>query len=244
MLYRYVNLVLWFAAVILISWALDRLWARSLARWLYIAFAAPGIVVHELSHYIACKLTGAKVARVVLISREGGSVTHGPPKGGIVGQALISMAPFFGIPIVIILLGLVFDHLLGCSLSWDLDISGSPGKVLLDTLGATFDLIKVNIFDLRAYWFLLYLYFCASGVVALSPSAQDIRNGIPGLAAILLGALVWILLIGAVAPSWHFPVLGAVMDILGWVVVVGLIAGLLALVLALPFFIIRKLMNR
>jgi hypothetical protein len=71
MLSSYINIIIWIAVAIAASWALDKLWARSVARWAYIAFATPGIIVHELSHWVACILTGAKVSKVTLISREG-----------------------------------------------------------------------------------------------------------------------------------------------------------------------------
>ena len=104
------NIFFWFAALVLISYLLDRLWAYALWRWAYIVFTAPGIIIHELSHYAACKITFTEVIRVKLISKTGGSVTHGPPKGGVFGQVMISMAPFIGIPLVLILLGILFDR--------------------------------------------------------------------------------------------------------------------------------------
>jgi hypothetical protein len=166
-------------------------------------------------------------------------VTHGQPRGGIFGQAVISMAPFFGIPLTIILLGILFDKALGCEISWDIDISGSLGSIIVGALSATFDLIKVNLVDKGAYWFLLYVYLAASLTVGLAPSAKDFKNGMIGLVLILLLVLVWIIAMERVFPKWDFLLLGPVVDILGWVVVVGLLAALLGSLLALPFFLIR-----
>lgn len=239
MISEYVNLLVWIAVAIAASWALDKLWARSVARWAYVAFATPGIIVHELSHWAACILTGAKVSKVTLISREGGSVTHGQPRGGIFGQAVISMAPFVGIPLTIILLGFIFEKALGCEINWDMDISGSLGSIIVGALSATFDLIKVNLVDKGAYWFLLYTYLAASLTVGLAPSAKDFRNGMIGLVIVLLMVLVWIIAMEKVFPKWDFVILGPIVDMMGWVVVVGLITALMGSLLALPFLLIR-----
>jgi hypothetical protein len=46
------------------------------------AFALPGIVVHELGHYLLCLLCGAKVQEVVFFEAEGpsGYVAHSVPR--------------------------------------------------------------------------------------------------------------------------------------------------------------------
>jgi hypothetical protein len=244
MLSEYINLLVWITVALAASWGLGKLWARSVARWAYLAFSAPGIVVHEMSHWAACKITGARVTDVTLISKEGGSVTHGRPKGGVFGQALVSMAPFFGIPIVIVLLGILFDRFLGCEMEWDLDLSGSVGSVIVGILGSILDLLRVNLVDRKAYWFLIYVYLAASLTVSLSPSAKDFKNGVAGLVVVLVGVLVWILVIARILPDWEYPILSPVVEIMGWVVVVGLIAALFGSLMALPFFLIRTLTRR
>jgi len=216
------------------------LWANALARWVYISFATPGIVVHELSHWAMCKLTGARVAKVVLVSREGGSVSHGPSKLGMVGQVLIFMAPFLGIPLVLVLSGIAFDRFLGCEIYWDMDIDGSVGSILVGAFTSTFDLIGRNLVHKGAWWFLLYIYLASSLTVALAPSKQDLKNAAIGLAGILAAVLAWVLVMERLVPGWSFPVLSPVVELLGWVVVVGLMAGMLGAVLALPFLIIGR----
>jgi hypothetical protein len=46
------------------------------------AFALPGIVIHELSHYLLCRLCGAKVQEVVFFDPDGrsGYVVHSVPR--------------------------------------------------------------------------------------------------------------------------------------------------------------------
>lgn len=240
MLTSYVNILFYFAALIAISYLLDRMWMYSLGRIVYLIFAAPGIIVHESSHYLACKLTGARVTKVVLMSKEGGSVTHGKPKGGIFGQALVSMAPFIGIPITLMILGFLFDYLLGCSIIWNPSLSGNVGTVILNTFEEAFNMIWDNIVRIRAYWFVLYLYLAASLVIALAPSKQDFKNSIWGLLALLGGVLVWILLVERVFPDWGFPALDFVFDMTAWIIVVGLVISVFGLILGIPFYLLKK----
>jgi hypothetical protein len=236
------NLFFWFSALILFSYLLDRLWSYSLWRWAYIIFAAPGIITHELSHYAACKITFTEVTRVKLISKTGGSVTHGPPKGGVFGQVLISMAPFIGIPLVLILLGMLFDWVtfFNCDLRMAPDLTGNVGEMILGTLGSAWDLIKTNLWDNQSPWFLLYLYIAASLTTALAPSKQDFVNAIVGLVVIVLVIGGWALVLDLLLESWKAPVANFLVDLFGWVIAVGLIMCLFGLIVGLPFFLLKK----
>ncbi|MEA3558685.1 MAG: M50 family metallopeptidase [Candidatus Thermoplasmatota archaeon] len=242
MLSAALNIIFWFAGLIVLSYLLDRLWLHSLNRWVYIVFAAPGIIVHELSHYAACKLTGAQVSRVKLIGRDGGSVTHGPPRGGIFGQAFVSMAPFFGIPIMLLLVGLLFDKIdfFNCDLRWSNTFSGNVGDMVLSTFTSAWDLIVSNLWNHRSPWFLLYLYLAASLTTALAPSAQDIKNGAIGLIAMFMVMIIWAFVLDRFLTGWEAPVATFLMDLFGWIVAVGLIMCLFGLVLGLPFFLIKR----
>jgi len=248
MLTELLNLFFWSAVLFLMSFLLDRMWSYSLARWLYIIFAAPGIIVHELSHLAACLLTGAKVNRVVLISREGGSVTHGRPKWGILGQTIVSMAPFLGIPLVLVLVGLVFDLVpfLNCDMTWGYMPSWDVGSMLLGTFGSAFDLIWKNLVGNRSLWFLLYLYLAASLTVALAPSKQDLKNSWLGLALLLLTLVLWALLNDHLLSGmgWTAPATDFLIGLLGWIVALGLVMSLLGLLLGLPLFILKLVLDR
>ncbi|MFW3145245.1 MAG: hypothetical protein ACMUIE_00355 [Thermoplasmatota archaeon] len=242
MLAAAINIIFWFAGLVLLSYLLDRLWVNALTRWVYIVFAAPGIMVHELSHYTACKLTGARVTRVKLIGKDGGSVTHGPPKGGYVGQAVVSMAPFFGIPLVLLLIGLLFDKVsfFNCDLTWTNSFTGNVGEMIVSTLSGAWDLIVKNLWDNHSPWFLLYLYLAASLTTALAPSSQDFRNSWIGL-LLLFGIIIgWALVLDHLLEGWEAPVANFLIGLFGWVVAVGLIMCLFGLVLGLPFYLVRK----
>ncbi|MGA1822119.1 MAG: hypothetical protein ACMUIG_06305 [Thermoplasmatota archaeon] len=244
MLAEYLNILFYFGALILLSYLLDRMWMYSMARYVYLVFAAPGIMIHELSHYAACKITGAKVTKVVLMSKTGGSVTHGKPKGGVLGQAFVSMAPFIGIPLVLILLGLMFDQFLGCEIIWEPDLDGNVGSVILNTIGSSFEMIYRNIVDLSAYWFVIYLLISASLTIALAPSKQDFKNAVWGLIAVLGGIFIWIVIILRIAPSWPFPILGTIFDMMGWIIVVGFVLSFIGMIIGMPFALIKYLRKK
>lgn len=58
------------------------------------AFAVPGIVIHELGHYLLCRLCGANVREVVFFQRDGpsGYVVHTVPKR-LTQHAIIVVGP-------------------------------------------------------------------------------------------------------------------------------------------------------
>jgi hypothetical protein len=237
------NLVFWFSALVLISYLLDRLWAYSLWSWVYIVFAAPGIIIHELSHWAACKITFTEVFKVKLISKQGGSVTHGPAKGGIFGQVFISMAPFIGIPLVLVLIGILFDWVpfFNCDLTWSAELNGNVGEMVLGTLESAWNLIKTNLWDNGSPWFLLYLYIAASLTTAMAPSKQDFVNSIVGL-LVLFGIVGgWAIFLDLVIPGWDAPVATFFVDLFGWIIAVGMVMCLFGVILGLPFFIAKKI---
>lgn len=240
MLTGYINILFYFAALVAISYLLDRMWMYSLGRIIYIIFAAPGIMTHELCHYLACKITKTRVTKLVLISKEGGSVTHGKPKGGIFGQAFVSMAPFLGIPLFLLFLGFIFDTFLGSSIIWNPSLSGNVGEVVFGTFEEAFRMIWNNIVERGAWWFILYLYLSASLVIALAPSKQDFKNSIWGLLLLLGGLFLWILIMERAFPEWGFPVLDFVFDMIAWIIVVGLVISVFGLILGLPLYLLKR----
>lgn len=54
-----------------------------------------GTFIHESSHAIACILTGAKITKFQIFSKQA-KVSHHPSKIPILGQTLISLAPIIG----------------------------------------------------------------------------------------------------------------------------------------------------
>lgn len=77
-------------------------------RWLFRLVLLPGVIVHEMSHMIACWLTGTPVVEVNFWTETGGHVVHHKPRNPLV-QPIISLAPF--------LVGITLIALLGQSLT-------------------------------------------------------------------------------------------------------------------------------
>ena len=118
--------------------------------------------------------------------------------------------------------------------------------MILGTFRSAFNLIKVNLVDNRSLWFLLYLYLAASLTTALAPSKQDFKNGWVGLAVIAAAVMIWSLAFDLFMESlgWEAPVSYFLIDLLGWVVAVGLILCIFGLLLSLPFFLLKKALRR
>ena len=90
-------LTVWVVVIVLTSFGIQRLWAPAAGSRLFTVLMAPGVIVHEVSHVVACLLSGATVKEVSL-SNAGiaGKVVHTRPIIPVVGQALISLAPLVG----------------------------------------------------------------------------------------------------------------------------------------------------
>lgn len=216
--------------VILISVMLDNLWAQVLpVRAFYYLVRAPGVVVHELAHVLGCLLTGAGIRKVVLFSKEGGSVTYSRPKIPLLGDVVISSAPLFCIPLLLVGLTWTFSAFLGCT------FPAFPGSVdsagTLHALGAAVaELFRQNLVAAFHPWFLLYLYLTLSLVLSMAPSGQDIRNAVIGIALIALtGVLVF-----ASGIPWAVTILWQVTEVAGMGFALGLTFGAIALAISLP----------
>jgi len=152
--------------VVAISGMVNFLLANSVFGPSYRAFVAPGIVVHEFSHAIICFLTGAKITKISLFDKQGGSVTHQPSKLPIIGPLLISFAPFFFGTALIIL----FAHWLGIKTAEMTTFQFSFASIssYIVTL-----FHRINFAD----WHNIFiLYLALSVAVTMTPSRQDILN--------------------------------------------------------------------
>jgi len=220
--------------VIFISLALDFLWARCIpVRFFYYFLRAPGVVVHECAHVLGCLITGAKIQKVVLFSKGGGSVTYNPPAIPVLGNVVISTAPLFGIPLVLAFCTWLFSTYLGCvfpALPLAID---SPDTVILTggTILATFTQNLVVQFNA---WFLFYLYLVLSLILSAAPSMQDMKNATIGCCIL---AITSILVLWSQYPL-AISILSEIMRIIGRGFALGLGFGLVALVLSSPLIVI------
>jgi len=182
----FIIIILTAVVVMGLSRMLDHIWARVLrSSWLYFVFSAPGVIVHECSHVIGCLVTGAKVKKVVLISKDGGMVSYTRPVIPLVGNVIISTAPLFFLPLVLAALTWFFGTYAGCTFSSAIPVLDSPASMysLVIAIGQTLYLNLVAAFN---PWFLIYLYLVMSLALSFSPSTQDLKNALVGILILVL----------------------------------------------------------
>jgi hypothetical protein len=220
--------------VILISLALDYLWALCIpVRFFYYFLRAPGVAVHECAHVLGCIITGAKIRKVVLFSKSGGSVTHSPPLIPVIGDVVISTAPLFCIPLILSLCTWFFSTYLGCSFpAFPLSID-SLGTVILAG-GIILGTFTQNIVVQFNAWFLLYLYLVLSLILSAAPSMQDMKNAAIGCCILII---ISILILWSQYPL-AISILTEITRFIGMGFALGLGFGLIALVLSSPLIVI------
>ncbi len=219
---------------LLISMVLDIIWAQMIPfRFLYYVMRAPGVIIHECSHVFGCLITGAKIQKVVLFSGSGGSVYYVRPVVPYIGDVVISMAPLFGIPLILVGITWVFQTYLGCYFP--------PFPLTFDTLSSVQELFAgiISLFyqNLIVHfniWFFPYLYLTISLAVSMAPSNQDIRNSAIGIMIIIL---VGILILWSNIP-FAADALLTVTRVLGMGIALGFIFGLIALIVSIPLIIL------
>ena len=84
----------------------------------------PGIILHELSHAIACVVLGVKIKKIQWIGKDGGFVVHEHNKS--YKTIIVSVMPFF--------LNIVYS--IACALLFTMDI-GLALKIVLLWVGAS-----------------------------------------------------------------------------------------------------------
>lgn len=174
-----VSLTLVVIAVLVLTYLIDFFLSRSIFGRNYRIFVAPGVILHELSHVALCLLTGAKISHVSFFDRRGGSVTHSRPKIPVIGQILISLAPFFIGGIAIYFLA----KLLGVHES-ELNFSNFSYSHFVGSLREM--AAPINLSD-RRNWVIIYLVL--SIIVTMTPSRQDLANILISL--FLIGLGIW-----------------------------------------------------
>lgn len=233
MLEQSFNVFLWLVLVFGLSFVLANLWSKILFGIKYRFFIAPGIIIHEFSHALACFLSGAKIREINLFSSQGGYVRHSSPKIPIIGKLLISFAPILGGIAALWLfawffnLGLAFDRV---------DFSQS----FVQGIGVAFQGIPVFV---QAHWlswqFWLFVYLTISIIICLVPSRQDFKNAFGGLLIVFVLGIIFYYL--DFLPYF----LGVIFNQhLGQILVLGAMLGFLALVFSLPFYVVGKIFER
>jgi hypothetical protein len=180
----FLNLVVAVVLLILALYGLRRLWSRALPARVLVILTAPGVAVHELSHALACILSGAKVHSVTLFRSDGsGEVRHGPPKLKYIGPMLIGLAPLLGGTLCLVLIGMLLRAPVN-------PFGVSTGGVQPDQLRFLLDLAVLVIDDLGLYlrassWSdwrtYVFLYFAMCFALTMAPSGKDLKNGAVGI---------------------------------------------------------------
>ncbi len=195
----------------------------------YRVFVAPGIVVHEFSHALLCILTGAKITKISLFDKEGGSVRHQPSRLPILGPLMISFAPFvFGAALIIL-----FAHWLGLK-STDLSAVQPNTASILAFVKSL--LHHINFRDPRNW---LIIYLTLSIAVTMTPSRQDILN-----IALLLISLFAIFYYLFQFTKFHLNLSLLPLDKIFTLLTIVVILLILSLILSIVIFALSKIVQR
>ncbi|GEM_PF-6113900 len=178
----------------------------------------PGTVIHELSHLIACLLTGAKIKKTKIFSTKGGFIKHGKPLLPILGPAVISLFPVFG---GIAVLYFIFE------ISQFNPPEFYSSIEFLEELKVFF----AENYNLWQFWALIYLII--SIVVCIIPSKKDLENS--ALSLLFIFSIVFIL--------FHFNVLTdqieLVFERLMDVLIYGTVLGSIGLVVSFCLYLFK-----
>jgi hypothetical protein len=238
--------LLWFLAALVIFVLLQRLLHREIQAFfliltrsagvtevLFALIFFPGVLLHELSHFLTAKILFVPTGKFSLIpqAQPDGKLRLGyveTDSGGFVRDALIGAAPLVTGSLFVAYTAIYQMHLLPL---WDLMRSANWG---------TFWAMLTSVPKYPDFWLWFYLTFTISST--MMPSQSDRHAWLPlgilvvGLvaAAILAGAGTWMLT--NLAPPFN-QFLQALAMIFG-------LSGVLHILLILPFFLFHRIVTR
>ena len=193
----------------------------------------PGVLLHELSHFIMAQLLGVRTGRFSIIPKklEGGRLQLGyveTAKTDFLRDALIGVAPFITGGFFVAFAGV---SQLGLNTIWENLIHGP-----LSSINPAIN----SIVGQPDFWLWFYLTFAVSSTML--PSASDRRAWLP-LILVVLGLMGLVLLIGA--GPWLLTKFGsALMAAINAITMVFGITVIIHLILSLPTWLIRKTISR
>jgi hypothetical protein len=193
----------------------------------------PGVLLHEISHFLMAKLLEVPTGRFSIIPRklESGSIQLGyveTASTDFVRDALIGMAPLISGVVFVAIAGV---SRLGFNLLWGSLIQGQMSSLNPAIIAMTAH---------PDFWLWFYLVFAVSSTML--PSASDRRAWLP-LILVLLFLLGVILLVG-IGP-WLLSALGTTLkSAIDAITMVLGINVVIHLVLLPPAFFVRKLLSR
>lgn len=192
---EFIATLLWFICVLGAAFVANKVWSGFLGRAFWVAIA-PGVVVHEFSHVVACWVARAEIVNVQFFGPDGGQVVHKKPKLPVIGQIIISLAPLVGCSLALVLVGALLDSRVANA------IGHVPGTLSLRASGLRHFASgswRTAVSLMQAVWHSGYkqwqtyafLYAAVCFGIALRPSAKDFGNAAGGmilLAGLLAGA--------------------------------------------------------
>lgn len=164
-----INLFYFFVPLVLLSIVINRLLINTPLKYIYPIIVRPGVIVHELSHYIACLITFAPVKKISFFEKNGGYVKYSPSGIPVIGDLIISLAPTIIGSAIIIFVGYKFGF----------KIESTINHVSLKDITAI-----ENYYRTINFW--LYLYIVLSVGITFIPSHQDIKNCIFGIIGLIV----------------------------------------------------------
>lgn len=173
----------------------------------YYYFVAPGVMFHELGHALGCVITLTRISKMVLFHPEGdtlGYVQHVQPTRFVaVREFVIATGPVW---LGCLLIGLLGWFLNGSGFLPDYAAAFPAGEeslvsYVMTTVASAFGMFKAlfTAWDWTSplHLFLLYLLFCITSEITLSP--PDISGMWGGIVGLVVGVLVFNLVPGL---SW------------------------------------------
>ena len=153
-------------AIFVLSFLANRFLVALMPFNLYLVVLFPGVVVHELSHFILSIFTGTPVRGLQLFSATGGHVVHEKPRIPVIGQFIISFAPL----VLGIALSAYIISLLPLDFSDNWRVSLGPIALKLPRIAEAWQ---------WEHGILAYLLL--SIILTLTPSKQDISASTAGI---------------------------------------------------------------
>lgn len=237
---------IWMILLILLSFLVDYILASIFRHGSHKFIVRLGVIVHELSHAVACLMTFTKIKEMKLFEDTGGHVTH--EKRNALIMAVIGMAPLFGCSLFLLFLVWLFGHAGVKFFTSEISLGGTESFAtsFINLAEVTGDIFWENIvvnFGVVTIFFLIFLYMVGSVAATIAPSGTDLKHAFLGLVifaafgylAILLRPLSYLPGIES-----ETPVLDFVVDKLTIAIGIGMIGVFVILAILIPIVVLRK----
>jgi len=193
----------------------------------------PGVLIHELSHFIAARLMFVRTGRFSLIPQplENGRLQLGyveTARTDYVRDALIGAAPLLTGGAIVAYAGI---YQLSLPEMWGDIVAGNS---------STWGMALVNLYNQPDFWLWFYLTFAISST--MMPSASDRRAWLPIILVLIL--LLGVGLLAGIGPWMVAHLALPVNQILRSVALVFAVGLVVHLVLWPPFLLIRRSLSR